>query len=816
MKLFIPILLSFFLVASVLAQTGSIVGVVQDARTQKPLVAADVLLPELKLGTTSDQDGEFLLENVPVGRHLIQVNYLGYQSYRDSVQVVAGKVVKLMVRLEVQEIPGQEIVVEATRARERETPVVFTNLSREYLQENYSVQDIPMLLTEIPNVYSYADAGNPMGYTYLKVRGFDQSRVGVMINGIPLNDPEDHQVYWVDMPDFVESVQDIQMQRGVGSSLYGVSTFGGSLNIQTTRYSSTAGPEVFMNYGSYQTRKYGAKVNTVLGEGKYFLHLRASRMISNGYRENAGTSLWSFFGSLVRYGKKSVTQINIYGGNEITHAAWEASPEDSLKQNHRHNPITYPNTIDNFSQPHVELHHSYRLNERWNFNNTFFYIHGKGYYETYKSGRNLWEYGIVPEDDGSESDLIRQKWVEKDQFGWVGQAVWKHPRGELTAGTYLSTFYSDHWGQVEWLQAPLEGFTPGQKYYQYRGRKNYLTTYLNELFRPVGNMTIMLNLYYQYIYFRFWHDPVANFQGKLRHAFTVEYSFFNPRLGVNYNFSKSFNMFGNVSLAQREPADRELYDTWQGPDDLGVHPLFKKSRPIVKNGKVDYVEWSDPIVKPEKLLDVEWGVGYARPNLLLKLNLFWMGFRNEIVPYSAVDEDGFPIRGNADQTIHRGVETSWLWRLPYSLEFSGNFSYNDNYYRKFIYYDYDWNTGQTVARDFSGNKIPGFPELLANLRLTYRRPSFTASLHFQQVGKQYLDNTQNEDRIVPAFRVVNVNFSYRLKNLLGTRSLQLTLQLNNVLNEKYYTAGYYDAWAGGNYYWPAAEFNWIAGLRWNL
>ncbi len=806
----------FVLVPALLAQTGTIRGIVQDASSNQALPAANVVLEDLKMGTTSDDQGLFILKNVPAGEHLLSVSYLGYRVYKQRITLSSGETLQLTVQLQPDVLPGQEVVVSATRARERETPVTFTNLSAREIQEKYTVQDIPMLLSDLPNVYAYADAGSPTGYTYLKVRGYDQSRVGVMINGIPLNDPEDHQVYWVDMPDFAESLEDIQLQRGVGSSVYGVATFGGSLNMMTVRNLQRPGAEAFVHYGSYRTRKYGAKINTNLINNTYQAQFRFSRILSDGYRENSGTDLLAYFATVNRYGEKSFTQLNVYGGLEVTHAAWEASPESALQENHRHNPITYPNTIDHFSQPHFELHHTYYLNSHLTLNNTLFYIYGNGYYETYKSHRNLWEYGLIPEDDGSHSDLIRQKWVEKNQFGWVGQAVWQHPMGELTLGTYLSAFRSDHWGEVKWVEADLPDFRPGMKYYQYFGEKSYLTAYANELFRPVQPLTVMVNLYAQHIRYDFHHGEAGNFSGPYRHRFRVDYNFFNPRFGLNYNLSGSWNTYANLSFAQREPADNELYDIWQGPDDLGVAPLFTRADTVYRNGRVDYICWHNPVVKPEKLWDYELGVGYRTRRFNAKVNLFYMSFRDEIVPYGQVDEDGFPIRGNAQETVHRGVEVSLRWHFTNHWEVSGNAALNDNYFKKFVMYDYDWNTGETIQRDFSGKTIAGFPDILGNLRLTYRHSHWNASLQLQHAGKQYLDNTENPDRIVPAFTLLNARVGIHLPSVWGLENIQLTIQLNNLLNKKYYTAGYYDAWEQENFYWPGAEFNWIAGLRWQM
>ncbi len=801
--------------ASLNAQAVRLEGVVTDARTQEPLAGASVVLHPLNTGTTTDQTGHFQFDNLPTGQYTLEVSFLGYLTWQGKVWLKPGVPAHVPIALTPTALPGQEVVVEATRAKEGKTPVVFTNLSSRYIQENHTVEDIPMMLTEIPNVFAYSDAGNGTGYSYVKIRGFDQKRVGVMVNGIPLNDPEDHQVYWVDLPDVAESLENIQIQRGVGSSLYGISTFGGSLNLLTQAPSLERRLEVFSNYGSYNSRKFGFEFNSGLLRNRWTVYARFSRLLSDGYRERSGTAQWAYFATLSRMGNRSLTQINLYGGKEITHAAWDASPESVLRVNPRHNPITYNNAIDNFSQPHFELHHTIRFRRGLRWKNSLFYIRGKGYYESLKKERDLWEYGLAPRPDSLRSDLIRQKWVTKNQYGWISEASLQHARGELTVGTYLSLFNSNHWGEVDRLlnpSFPVIGLVrPGEanfRYYQYSGDKYYVTAFFNELYRPHRRVNVMVNVHFQHMQYRFQHGKAGNFSGPFRHAFTVNYNFLNPRLGIHWKAHRLFTLFGNVSLAQREPADDELYDLWNGPDDLGVHPLFARADTVRRNGQIEKIRWRDPLVKPERLLDLELGGSARLGRSEWKANLFLMNFHNEIVPFGQFDEEGNPIRGNAGRTVHRGIEISSRIPLSARLEFRGNLSVNDNYFSDFQMTDYN---GHRV--DLSGNAIAGFPEMLANARLTYRQRELVLSLHLQHVGKQYLDNTQNEDRIIPAFNLLNATALWTLKPGLGARSVQVSLRLNNLLDERYFTAGYYDSWTNENFYWPGAGFNVTAGLR---
>ncbi|NQT65778.1 MAG: TonB-dependent receptor [FCB group bacterium] len=682
-----------------------------------------------------------------------------------------------------------------------------------------------MLMEDVPGVFAYSDAGGLVGNAHLTIRGFDQKRIGVMINGIPLNDPEDHNVYWVNMPDFAESTSDIQFQRGVGSSLYGISTFGGSLNMQTQNIAKDNRTEFFTAVGSYNTYKAGIKTSQKFGD--YSTNIRFSKIASDGYRDNSASDLWSVFTNLSRMGERSITEFNFYTGHELTHAAWEASGDWELEENHQHNPYTYENYVDDFSQPHFELHHSFFINEKSDVNNSIFYIRGNGFYEQYKEGRNLWEHGLVSEDNDEEADIIRQKWVTKNHYGWVSQYNLRHQKGTLTAGTYLSLFDSDHWGEIkEVIGADTLEYNSGQDYYNYIGEKQYLTAYVNEIFKPIENLSIMVNLYFQHINYSFEQLESGNYIGEYLNAYEVNYNFFNPRFGANYNVNENFNIYGNISISQREPTDSELYDTWDGPDDLGVTPLFAVADTVfADDGNVEKVNWSDPYVKEEKLVDYEFGYGFDDGQVSLKTNFYWMNFTDEIVAYGGANDDGDPIRGNADKTVHRGVELSAKVQLPAYLELSGNFSYSDNYFEDFIMYEEQWFEdefgdwySETIETDFSGNTIAGFPDVICSGKLAYNISNLNLFAQMQYVGKQYLDNTENEDRIIDSFKVLNLGAIINIAKLFSKTDLQLNLRVNNILDEEYETAGYYDPWGGpdwtgANYYWPAAGRNFVAGIR---
>ncbi|MCD4796543.1 MAG: TonB-dependent receptor [Candidatus Cloacimonetes bacterium] len=798
---------------SSLAFADQLTGKITDSQTGEPIDQVSVYVENMNLYATSNTNGDYKISFLKPGVFKITFERIGYEKRVVEHNLFETSVLNMQLIKKPQNISGLKI--SSTKARERETPVTFTNLGNETIKEINYGQDIPMLMSEVPNVFSYSEAGNGFGYSHLKIRGFDQNRIGVMINGIPLNDPEDHQVYWVDMPDFAESTQDIQFQRGVGSSLYGVSTFGGSLNMQTNNLNAPNRTEIFSNFGSYNTYKYGVKTDYEILKN-YKLNLRFSSINSDGYRNNSASEQWSYFANLSRIGERSITELNVYGGNELTHAAWYASSESDLEVNHQHNPIIYDNEIDDFSQPHFELHHSYFLADNANVKNTLFYIRGNGYYEQYKYDRDLWKYGLSEEENLLEADLIRKKNVNKNHYGWVSQYNLRHKMGSLTLGSYISLFDSEHWGEIKEVigaDTLSISYEEGQKYYNYTGDKQYITFYVNELFKPISNLSVMANLYFQKINYKFEQHEAGNFDSAFLNSYEVDYDFFNPRFGINYNLNEYINFYGNVSFAQREPSDDELYNLWKGPDDLGVTPQFDESEIITnENGDTIRVEWSEPLINEEKLTNYELGTNYDSGVLSLKLNFFWMDFKNEIVAYDELDDDWCNIRGNAEKTVHRGIEFSGKYLLPHNMMFSGSFSYNDNYFDEFNPF-----TG-SGDYDYDGNKIAGFPDILANGRLSYKTDPLLISVQIQHVGKQYLDNTENEDRTIDPFQVVNASVIYKLTKLFGKSDIELNLRINNILDKEYETAGYYDSWGSvygppGNYYFPAAGRNFMAGVR---
>jgi len=817
-------------------------GTVFDAQTRERLAGTNLRIEPLDRGTTSDETGNFVFTAIPQGEYIISASYIGYRVDKQRLITKNTSEVTLTMMLIPIILQGQSIEVTVTRAAEGKTPVAFSNLSQEDLNEQYTASDIPMLLDQLPGVYSYSLTGDNLGYSFLKIRGFDQSRVGVMINDIPLNDPEDQQVYWVDHPDLAESVQDIQVQRGVGSSIYGTSTIGGSVNIRTKNYSSQRIARITFGGGSYNTRKVLAEYKSGLIANSYGFYGRFSRILSDGYRRNSSSDLLAYFLGFERFDQNMVTRFNIINGFERTHPDWDGVPQDILEDDRRWKKETYENAVDNFSQPVYQLINDWQISMHLNLHNSFYLVHGEGYYENLKINSNLTDYGMTNFETtdqtlfGADSldyyltigdsvlyrnangnyvvgktDLTRQKYVDKNQYGWVGRLTYETDKTVLTFGSSLYYFKSNHHGQVLWAKNIPHIYDPERKYYNYNGEKTNLSLYANYLYDIYPDITLLANVLYEHKTYNFKQNQTALFNGAYLNRYKVVNNFTSPRMGLYYNLSDKWSVFGNISYAQREPADHELFDTWTGPDDLGASPLFTKSDTVRSNGKIEYVRWDNPYVQPEAVVDYEAGISYLDDLLSVKLNLYYMDFSNEIVPLGGIDKDGTPIKGNADKTVHQGVEISVAYQPVSYFKFDGNFAWSENRYDKFFQQNYSGGSD-----DLSGNSIAGFPDMIANLRLTSYWNNLRGSFIMKHVGKQYLDNTQNEGRIIDPFTRSDLMLDYSFKNLSFFPEIRLILKIINLFNEEYETAGYYDSWAGLAYLYPAATRNYYFSIAFSL
>ena len=786
-------LLVLCVVFSSVASASDITGVVTERARGTPLAGAHVTVIGTQKATSTDSLGEFRITGLEPGTYSVRASYIGFEPQTRDVVLRGDSSVSLAFALTAKLIPAQPITVTATRGRERETPATFSTLELQAIRERYSVQDIPVLLSELPSTTYYSEIGTGLGYTYLNIRGFDARRIAVMVNGIPQNDPEDHNVYWVDFPDLAASLEDVQVQRGAGSAFYGPPAIGGSVNVVTSNFSRERAIALAAGWGSYNTRRFAASVSSGLLADRYALHARLASIATEGYREQSWVKYTSYFLGASRYDETMTTEVHFYGGPIADGLAYFGIPRSDIKNRDlRRRNYSYwepgyfvsrrPEEQENFSQPHYELLHEWRLSPRLTLNNTLFYIYGDGFFDydgswaPYSYYRLTPAYGFpVPGDPDTlllPDALIRAQ-VTNRQVGWLPRVTILHEGGELILGGELRIHRSLHWGRLQWYAQSLVEVPYDYRYYEYRGAKDMASLYAHEMYTVRPDLTLMLDLQYAYNKYRLYDEKFIGTE------FAVPYHFLNPRVGVNYNLTPQWNIYASAAYTSREPRLKNLYDAAEASTPATWGSVVPQFEPRPEGG----YDFTRPLVHPEHLMNVELGAAYRGDVGTAGLNLYWMEFTDEIVNSGQLDRFGQPITGNAERTRHVGIELTGRASLGSGFEVSANATASRN---RLIRHT-DYSTGSPVKLD--GNPIAGFPDLLANARLTYRKGPFLASISGRAVGKQYADNFRTAEGTVDPYIVSDLWVSYRITGLVDGVSLGLRAQINNVFNHLYAAYG---------------------------
>jgi iron complex outermembrane receptor protein len=782
------------------AISAEIRGRVIDAVTNTPLANVNILVERTNQGAFSDAKGEFVIWEAPDNTFVISAGHIGY---RVEKQLVKPKEVShIEFSLTPVILQGEEVTVTSSRADIATAPVAFSNLSMENLREIYRTQEFPLLIEDTPGVFSYSDAGNPLGYSYLKIRGFDQKRVAVMINGIPLNDPEDHQVYWVDMPDLAANTNDIQIQRGLGYSQYGTSAFGGSVNILTISNEQSRKLESSLGYGSFNTRKFSTSFNSGIVDNTYQFYGRFSRIYSDGYREHSSFLGWSYYLSASRYGLNNTLTMNLYGGPEFLHASWDGTYQAILDTNRTYNPITYHNTVDNFHQPHYELHYTRELSPQTTLENTFYFIKGDGYWELYKDDEQLSLYGLTS-NPALSSDLVLQQWVDKNQWGWIPRITYKADKYQVFAGGSFYDFYSHHFGKIIWVENPPVGSQADFEDHDYNGDIWEGSLFGSFSYQATPKLNLLFDAQFRHLATEFRQNPAGAFSGVELNRYEVTHNLLNPKCGASYKLNRAVRIYANAGFGQREPSQHEYWDAWQGAEDYGVDPLFKHSDTLRVGNTITGIEWSEPKVNPERLFDVECGARYQGEICQGSLNLFWMDLRNEII-YGGGMWEGYPVVGNAEKTLHRGVEAEGAIKIGTKSLLKGNFSFSRNTFESNDIMGLDPAYNPVPIK---GKTVPLFPEIMSRWSFAYeidRIPNvkFKPVFGLSYIGMQYLESTNMESAVIDPYLICN--FRLLLETKIQGTDFRLQAVIDNLFDEKYETSGYYYE---GNYYYPGAERN---------
>ncbi len=721
--------------------------------------------------------------------------------------------------------PLPPIIITATQAHERETPVTFTDLKLSEIQERYSMQDVPVLLSELPSITTYSENGNGIGYNYVNLRGFDQRRISVMVNGIPQNDPEDHNVYWIDFPDLMASTDLIQVQRGAGSAFYGPAAIGGSINLVTNPFTGEPGITLesdfgFQSYGDSSrsfpliSKKFSASFTSGYMGGHYKFYGHLGTITSDGYRQGAWVNLDSYFFGALRVDGNMTTRFNFFGGplqdglaytglakfaNNNTKLRrqnltdWIVAPDGS---HYASETFRRPQETESFSQPHYELLHQWKLSTSLTLFNTLFYYTGDGYfdYDASWADTSMLRLGTAygfPTSTNPANSIVRG-YVGNSQWGWLPRVEITHDDGQLTLGGELRFHRSTHWGKIVYAEGLPSNFNPDYHFYEYNGVRNIASIYGNELYHWNERVSLMGSLQ------AVWNSYGIRNEKFLGNTFTVPYFFVNPRFGVNVNFTENISSHISLAYTSREPTMRDLYAAEDAY--FGATPEFQ---PDTSNGVVRY-DFSKPLAKPEELIDLEIGTQYSSTDFFGSVNLYWMEFTNELVKSGRVDIFGQPVTGNAQRSRHIGVELETSAWIVSDLSLTGNITWSRN---RLIHYQEVGDDG--LLHTLDDNPIAGFPDFLGNLRISWRDTSWAGSLVFKYVGPFYTDNFKNANNRNDAYTVVNLELLYRLP-LFSESSLELRAEVRNLFDRLYTLSG------EGNTFFPAAERNAVVGVRLKL
>jgi iron complex outermembrane receptor protein len=796
----------------------NIAGKVLDQTTKEPLVGATVVLQNSLKATATNLNGEFRLEKIKTGEYQLQVTYIGFEAQTIKLQVADNQ------DIEISLIPSnfiaEEVVVMATRATEN-SGLTFTNIEKKELQKQNLGQDLPILLNFSPSVVTTSDAGAGVGYTGIRIRGSDPTRINVTVNGIPLNDAESQGVFWVNMPDFASSVSSIQIQRGVGTSSNGAGAFGATMNIQTNQYQAEPYAEINNSFGSFNTWKHTLMLGSGLIKGKFTLDGRLSRLKSDGFIDRANSDLKSFFVSAGYYGKKSSVRLNIFSGNEQTYQAWNGVPEARLRgdvagmndfilrnglsekdaqnllnsNNRTYNFYTYDNQTDNYQQDHYQFFYNQELNKKWNFNGALHYTRGRGFFEEYRPNDDFETYGLAPLVIGNEtissSDLIRRRWLDNHFYGLVYSFNYQHQRWQMNIGGGWNQYEGKHFGEVIWARFASNAEIR-HRYYDNDALKKDFNLYYKVFYQISNPLNLFLDLQYRRVNYSFLGKAVDSF-GARDVEQTADLQFFNPKIGLNYQINNRSSAYTSFSVGHREP----------NRDD------FTQSTPA-----------SRP--RAERLLNLEAGYRLNRQNWAFQGNIYGMFYQNQLILTGQVNDVGAYTRKNVDKSYRVGLELEFKLKLNNQLDWSINSTFSQNKildYQEFVdRYDVDFNyVGQDIITK-NKTDIAFSPNWIGASQLEYKiLPDLSVAWLAKYVSRQFLDNSMAENRQLDAYFTNDIRLIYSLQPKF-VEQINVSLLLNNVLNEKYesngYTYGYiYDNQRViENFYYPQAGFNFLLAL----
>jgi iron complex outermembrane receptor protein len=683
--------------------------------------------------------------------------------------------------LEVQNL--EEVIVSSVRVKDN-IPIAFNNVSKEEISKRNLGQDIPILLNFLPNVVTTSDAGAGFGYTGIRIRGVNSQSTNVTINGIPYNDAESLGTFWVDLPDLSSSIENLQVQRGIGTSVNGSSAFGASINILTDKISQNPYFQSANTIGSFNTVKNNFRFSTGLLNEVIEFSGRLSKIDSDGYIDRASSDLKSYFLQLSYKKNKTLLKFLNFGGHEITYQAWNGIDLQTLENNRTYNPSGlyydlngeerfHENEVDNYKQDHFQFHWTQSFSENLSSNLGLNLTNGRGYYEQYN-------------ENGSE-DFITRKWLD-NQFYVINYTLnyFLNNNNNIIFGSTYSKYDGDHFGETIWSQnsGDIE-FT--DLFYNGNGLKKDFSNFIKSIFQISYDVSIYADLQLRNIDYQ-TTGSTSNID---QLVVDKKYSFFNPKAGLNYDINQKNKIYFSLSKAQREPTRSDFENNIN--------------------------------IQPEELIDYELGWKYNAEKFLFNSNLYYMSYKNQLVLTGALDDVGSPIRENSGKTYRKGIELESVYEATNKLNISANISLSEN---KNIDYKTNYNG---VITDWGDTDISFSPNIISSAGVQFNASEDLTFILFNKfVGDQYMSNTESMISKLSSYSTIDFSMLYTIKNSKYFSEIVITAMLNNIFNKEYVSNGYYytydDTWSDPNIittiegtgYYPQAKRNFLLGFTFKL
>jgi iron complex outermembrane receptor protein len=805
----LTLLTSFFFVSLSFAQT-TLSGRVSDGEDGKPLPGATIKAGEIR-GVTTDRDGNFTLRNIAGNIAALEVSYIGYQ----SVKIPVSNSGSLDIRLNKSTYQADEVIINATRVNDK-SGMAYSNVNAEAIEKQNLGQDLPVLLNFTPSLVSTSDAGGGVGYTGIRIRGSDATRINVTVNGIPYNDAESQGVFWVNMPDFASSVSSIQIQRGVGTSTNGAGSFGATVNISTNAFRQEAYAELNNSYGSFNTFKNTLKLGSGLIKDKFTFDARLSRVSSDGYVDRASAELHSYYLSGGYFGKKSFVRVNVFSGNEKTYQSWNGVPEAKLRGDRQgildyisrnglsekdaenlltsddrtYNSYTYKNETDNYRQDHYQIVSSHNLSDKWIFNLNGFLVRGLGYYEQYRTQDKYSNYNlpnpVIGGDTLTRTDLIRRRWLDNYFYGSTFSLDFNSFK-KLTAsiGGGLNKYDGDHYGRIIWARN-TGSIENEHQYYYSKGIKKDFNIYGKLYYQFTEKLNAFADMQFRNVS----HNISGMDNDLVELAFNESYNFLNPKAGLTYKIAAQSSVYASYSIGNREPNRDDFTSSTAG--------LFPKS---------------------ERMQNVEAGFRTQSGKWAFAANYYLMHYKNQLVLTGQINDVGNSVRVNVPKSYRTGIELEGAVAFNNYLKWNVNATFSRNKINNFTEYIVNYDTGGYNTVNHGKSDISFSPNVIVGSQFTYiLRKNLELALLTKYVGKQYLDNTSTETRKLDAYFTNDIRLSWTVKPRWA-REISFNLLVNNILNERYESNGYtYGYFAGGaltqeNFYFPQAGRNFLAGVN---